>query len=47
LGYAVFGKVLSGLDVMDTIAKAPTTSLNGYSDVPVSDITITSVTRTQ
>ena len=47
LGYAVFGKVLSGLDVMDTIAKAPTTNLNGYSDVPVSDITITSVTRTQ
>jgi peptidyl-prolyl cis-trans isomerase A (cyclophilin A) len=47
LGYAVFGKVLSGLDVMDTIAKTPTTNLNGYSDVPVSDITITSVTRTQ
>ena len=46
-GYAVFGKVLSGLDVMDTIAKTPTMSLNDYSDVPVNDITITSVTRTQ
>ena len=45
LGYAVFGKVLSGLDVMDTIAKTPTMSLNDYSDVPVNDITITSVTR--
>jgi peptidyl-prolyl cis-trans isomerase A (cyclophilin A) len=47
IGYAVFGKVLSGLDVMDTIAKTPTMSFNGYSDVPVSDITITSITRTQ
>jgi peptidyl-prolyl cis-trans isomerase A (cyclophilin A) len=47
LGYAVFGKVLSGLDVIDKIATMPTTSLNGYSDVPANDIVITSMTRTQ
>lgn len=47
LGYAVFGKVLSGQDVIDKIATTPTLSLNGYSDVPANDIVITSVTRTQ
>ena len=47
LGYAVFGKVLTGQDVIDKIATTPTTSLNGYSDVPVNEIVITSITRTQ
>ena len=46
-GYAVFGKVVSGLDVIDNIAKSPTNTVNGYADVPVTDVTITSVTRTQ
>jgi len=47
LGYAVFGKVVAGQDVVDKIALAPTSSLNGYSDVPLQNITITSITRTQ
>jgi peptidyl-prolyl cis-trans isomerase A (cyclophilin A) len=47
LGYAVFGKVVSGQDVIDKIALTPTSSLNGYSDVPLQNITITSITRTQ
>jgi len=47
LGYAVFGKVISGQDVIDKIAITPTSSLNGYSDVPLQNVTITSITRTQ
>jgi cyclophilin family peptidyl-prolyl cis-trans isomerase len=46
-GYTVFGRVLSGQDVMDQMTKFPTATVNGYSDVPSTDITITSMTRTQ
>lgn len=46
-GYAVFGRVLSGQDVLDKMATFPTGTVNGYSDVPNTDITITSMTRTQ
>ena len=46
-GYTVFGRVLSGQDVMDQMAKFPTATVNGYSDVPSTDITITSMSRTQ
>ena len=46
-GYAVFGKVVTGLDVVNAIAKVPTQSVGGYSDVPVSDVNIISVSRTQ
>jgi peptidyl-prolyl cis-trans isomerase A (cyclophilin A) len=42
-GYAVFGKVTKGMDVVDKIRKAPTTSKNGMDDVPVDTITIKSV----
>lgn len=41
-GYAVFGKVVSGMDIVDRIANAPT----GPRDVPVSTVTINSVTVT-
>ena len=40
-GYAVFGNVLQGLDVVDTIATKQTGVLNGFSDVPLEDVTIT------
>jgi peptidyl-prolyl cis-trans isomerase A (cyclophilin A) len=48
-GYAVFGKVVKGLDVLDKIAKTKTGSTNnvkGYpmQDVPQTEIKITSVT---
>ncbi|WP_233246038.1 peptidylprolyl isomerase [Limnohabitans sp. Hippo4] len=40
-GYAVFGNVLQGLDVVDAIATKQTGVLNGFSDVPLEDVTIT------
>jgi len=40
-GYAVFGKVTKGMDVVDAIVSAPTTSKNGHGDVPVEPISIT------
>ena len=43
-GYAVFGKVIEGMDVVDTIAAVKTTTRNGYDDVPVEPITIKSAT---
>ncbi len=41
-GYAVFGKVLAGLDVVDSIAEVP----RNISDKPLTDITITSLQQT-
>ncbi|HIP93866.1 MAG TPA: peptidyl-prolyl cis-trans isomerase, partial [Leucothrix sp.] len=40
-GYAVFGKVTDGMDVVDEIAKAETGTKNGHGDVPTEAITIT------
>ena len=42
-GYAVFGKVVEGMDVVRKIEKAPTGTKGGYRDVPVEDIMIVSV----
>ena len=39
--YAVFGKVIQGMDVVDAIASKPTAVSNGFADVPLEDITIT------
>ena len=47
LGYAVFGKVVQGMDVPDAIVLQPTQSISGMSDVPVNDVTITSIRQTQ
>jgi cyclophilin family peptidyl-prolyl cis-trans isomerase len=44
-GYAVFGRVTSGMDVIDAIADVPTTRRRGHGDVPVEDVVIDSVTR--
>ncbi|AWM80042.1 peptidylprolyl isomerase A [Gammaproteobacteria bacterium ESL0073] len=41
-GYAVFGKVVSGMDVVDKIADTRTTLRMGSSDVPVQSIIILS-----
>lgn len=46
-GYAVFGQVISGLDVVDAIANAPTGTIRGMADAPRQTITIISVTRVQ
>ncbi|MBN9463698.1 MAG: peptidyl-prolyl cis-trans isomerase [Burkholderiales bacterium] len=42
-GYAVFGKVVRGMEVVDAIRKVPTTSVGPYRDVPVEAVTIDSV----
>jgi cyclophilin family peptidyl-prolyl cis-trans isomerase len=42
-GYAVFGKVIDGMDVVDAIAAVPTGSRGGHQDVPVEPVTITDV----
>ena len=42
-GYAVFGKVTEGLDVVDQIADVATGSSGGHQDVPLEVITIESV----
>jgi cyclophilin family peptidyl-prolyl cis-trans isomerase len=39
-GYAVFGKVVEGMDVADAIVSVPTTTKGPYSDVPVQPILI-------
>jgi peptidyl-prolyl cis-trans isomerase A (cyclophilin A) len=44
-GYAVFGKVTSGMDVIDSIAKVSTTNRSGHQNVPAEDVVITKVSR--
>lgn len=40
VGYCVFGKVVSGMDVIHKIGVMPTTSVSGFSDVPIRPIVI-------
>jgi len=42
-GYAVFGKVISGMDVVDKIAATPTGMQKGFADVPVTPVVMKSV----
>ncbi len=39
-GYAVFGKVVEGMDVVDQVAQVRTGSKSGHSDVPVEPIVV-------
>ena len=43
-GYAVFGKVVKGTDVVDKMEKVATTTRAGMQDVPVEPVVIKSVT---
>ena len=43
-GYAVFGRVVSGQDVVDAIEKVRTGNRGGHADVPLDDVTITRAT---
>lgn len=43
-GYAVFGRVLSGMEVVDKIAGTPTGAMDGHDDVPQTPIVIKGVT---
>ncbi|MBM4233485.1 MAG: peptidyl-prolyl cis-trans isomerase [Gammaproteobacteria bacterium] len=44
-GYAVFGRVTSGMDVIDAIAGVATTRRRGHGDVPVNEVIVHSVTH--
>jgi peptidyl-prolyl cis-trans isomerase A (cyclophilin A) len=44
-GYAVFGKIIKGLDVIDKMAQAPTTTKGPYGDVPVTDVVLITARR--
>ena len=46
-GYAVFGTVISGMELVDAIAAEPTTTVAGYANVPVTDVPITTMLRLQ
>jgi peptidyl-prolyl cis-trans isomerase B (cyclophilin B) len=42
-GYCVFGAVTDGLDVVQAIAKVPTTASGMHQDVPADDVVIEAV----
>lgn len=44
-GYAVFGKVVEGMDVLERMAGVATGVVGGHADVPLQDITLNSVAR--
>jgi cyclophilin family peptidyl-prolyl cis-trans isomerase len=44
-GYAVFGKVTEGMDVIDKIAAVKTGRRKGFEDVPLDPVVMTSVRR--
>jgi len=41
-GYAVFGKVIEGMDIVDKIVSVPTTTFGPFADVPQEDVVIIS-----
>src|SRR5262249_49854819 len=45
VGYAVFGKVIEGLDVVDKIKGVQTGNQGGHQNVPVQDVVIRSVRK--
>ena len=47
VGYAVFGRVVEGQDVVDKIAKVQTGSRGGHSDVPREPVVIEKVTKVE
>lgn len=46
-GYAVFGRVVKGMDVVDKIAATKTTTVKAFRDVPASDMTIIKAYETE
>ncbi len=44
-GYCVFGEVVEGMDIVDSIAKTKTGQRSGHADVPMEDIVIHSITE--
>lgn len=46
-GYAVFGKLVSGLETMDAMSKVPTATQYGIADFPTSSLVVQSASQTQ
>lgn len=46
-GYAVFGKVIEGMDVVDRIASVKTGTVRGFQDVPLTPVIIKSIRQIQ
>ena len=46
-GYAVFGSVIDGMDVVDQIALSTTSTVGGYADAPLEPTIINSVTLSE
>ena len=46
-GYAVLGKVVEGLDILDCIEKVPTGRSGQYDDVPVKPVVRESIRRAE
>ena len=46
-GYAVFGRVTEGMDVVDKIAAVKTGTRKSHQDVPVEDVVVTSAKRAE
>ena len=46
-GYAVFGRVVDGMDTIDRMAKERTGNRRGHDDVPVTDVVIQSARRVE
>jgi len=46
-GYAVFGKVVSGVEVLDAMASVKTTTAFGLADFPASNVVVLSATQTK
>jgi cyclophilin family peptidyl-prolyl cis-trans isomerase len=46
-GYAVFGRIASGMEVVDAIAAVKTGKKGMYDDVPTETVVIESVTRVE
>jgi peptidyl-prolyl cis-trans isomerase B (cyclophilin B) len=46
-GYAVFGEVLEGMDVVDSIRAVRTGNFGGHQDVPSNEVLILSARRVE
>jgi cyclophilin family peptidyl-prolyl cis-trans isomerase len=46
-GYAVFGRVTEGMDVVDKIAGIKTGRRQGYQDAPLEDVVVVSARRSE